>query len=105
MLAATGCGLSLAAGIPLLGLTALPHTEDADGYILRVDQANHTIVLHDIGTTDRLRGQDVLIHLPEREGPRIEPGGQPFSALRPGQRIHTRISVRSHWAHTITLYG
>jgi hypothetical protein len=103
MLAATACGVSLAAGIPLLGLTALPRTETADGYIIWVHPSAHALLLDDVGADDPLRGREVLIHLPERGAPRVQPGGQPATALRPGQRVRARISRRSHWAHEITL--
>jgi hypothetical protein len=103
MVVAAVCGTSLAVGIPLLGLTALPRTEPADGVILWVHPAARTLLLQDDGAADPLRGQQVLIRLPERGGPRVQPGDRPVSALQPGQRIHTSISRQAHWAHAITL--
>jgi hypothetical protein len=97
-------GLSLAAGIPLLGLSATTDGATAEGDIVRVDLAAHTMSLHDTGSEDSLRGQDITVHLPTT-GVTVEPGHRPLGTLRAGQHVRIVIGVRSHWAREITRLG
>jgi hypothetical protein len=98
---ATLCGISLGAGIPLLGLTAVPHTEMADGVVVWVHPADRQVLLHDTGGEARLRGRSFVLYLPDRGRVRIGPGHLTIAALRPGDRIRARISRHSHVAHWV----
>ncbi len=97
------CGLSLGVGIPLLGLTALPHTEVVEGYVVWVRPDDRALLLYDAGPHDRFRGRNIMIYLPAHRTVTVQPGNQPVSVLRPGYLIRVRISRRSHWAHEITI--
>ncbi|WP_432994795.1 hypothetical protein [Dactylosporangium sp. CA-233914] len=96
-------GVGLAIGIPLLGSTP-EGTTTAEGDVIRVDVAAHTLLLHDTGATDTLRGQDAAIRLPVGRLA-VEPGHRPLSSLRPGDHVRMVIGSRSHWARQITADG
>jgi len=102
VLAAAGA-VALAAGIPVLGFTALPHTELADGTVVSVDPGGRNLLLHDTGGAAALRGQDVLIYVPARQPVAVQPGSLPVTALQPGDQVQASIGDRSHWAHWIVL--
>lgn len=97
-------GLSLAIGLPLLGLNAASATSDAasvEGDVLAVSLAGHTLRLHDTGAGDDRRGQDVTVHLPVAGGS-VEPGHRPLSALKPGEHLRVVLGAKSHLARQIT---
>src|SRR5690349_17982149 len=97
-------GLSLAIGLPLLGLTATSATSDAataEGDVLAVDLPSHTLRLHDTGAGDDRQGQDVTVRLPVAGG-RVEPGHRPLSTLRPGDHVRVVLGAKSHLARQIT---
>lgn len=98
---ATLCGISLGAGIPLLGFSAVPRTELADGYVVWVHPDDRQLLLHDVGGDARLRGRSFVLRLPDRGRVRIGPGRLTISALRPGDRIRAEISRRWHVAHWV----
>src|SRR5690349_4074014 len=92
-------GLSLAIGLPLLGLTATSATSDAataEGDVLAVDLPSHTLRLHDTGS-----GGDLTVRLPVAGG-RVEPGHRPLSTLRPGEHVRVVLGAKSHLARQIT---
>jgi hypothetical protein len=93
-------GISLAIGIPLLGLTATSATSDsatAEGDVVEVDLSAHMLRLHEID-------QDVTVRLPVAGGT-VEPGHRPLSTLRPGEHLRVVLGARSHLARQITEIG
>jgi hypothetical protein len=93
-------GLSLAIGLPLLGLTATSATSDAataEGDVVQVDLRAHTLRLH-------VSGQDVTVRLPVAGGA-VEPGHRPLSTLRPGEHVRVVLGARSRLARQITQIG
>jgi len=93
-------GLSLAIGLPLLGLTATSATSDAataEGDVVQVDLRAHTLRLHE-------SGKDVVVRLPVAGGT-VEPGHRPLSTLRPGEHVRVVLGARSRLARQITQIG
>jgi hypothetical protein len=85
--------VALAIGIPVLWFTSVPRTETADGDVVQVDTAARTIVLHDLGGANALRGHDVLIRLPDNG--RI--------TVQAGDHVRVRMSERTHRARSLTI--
>jgi hypothetical protein len=97
-------GLSLAIGLPLLGLNATSATSDAataEGDVVEVDLRAHTLRLHASGSES---GTDVTVRLPVAGGT-VEPGHRPLSTLRPGEHVRVVLGARSHLARQITQIG
>jgi hypothetical protein len=97
-------GLSLAIGLPLVGLTAASATSDAataEGDVLAVDLGAHMLRLQDTGAGDDRRGQNVTVRLPVAGGS-VQPGHRPLSTLKPGQHVRVVLGAKSHLARQIT---
>jgi hypothetical protein len=94
-------GLSLAIGLPLLGLTAASATSDA---ATADDLGAHTLRLRDTGAGDDRRGQDVTVRLPVAGGS-VQPGHRPLSTLKPGEHVRVVLGAKSHLARQITELG
>jgi len=101
-------GLSLAIGLPLLGLTATSATSDAataEGAVIQVDLRAHTLRLHESGNqSGNKSGSDVTVRLPVAGGT-VEPGHRPLSTLRLGEHLRVVLGARSHLARQITQIG